>query len=105
MTRVFISYSSKNRKQAKAIQKSLEADTFEAHRANYSPLCAPYLVWRDQRKIENDWSAEIAQGLMQADLVCLLWSKEAAESRWVKHEWLTARALEKLIVPCFFPDA
>jgi WD40 repeat protein len=91
MTRVFISYSSKNRKQAKAVQKSLEAAGLE--------------VWRDQRKIENDWSAEIAQGLTQADLVCLLWSREAAESRWVKNEWLTARALEKLIVPCLFPDA
>ena len=90
-TRVFISYSSRNRKEAKAVEKSLEGERFE--------------VWRDQRRIETDWSAEIAQGLSQADVLCLIWTREAAESGWVKNEWLTARALEKLIVPCLFPDA
>ena len=90
-TRVFISYSSANRKEAKAVQKSLEAERFH--------------VWRDQRQVETDWSAEIAQGLSQVDVLCLIWTREAAKSGWVKNEWLTARALEKLIVPCLFPDA
>jgi WD40 repeat protein len=89
--RVFISYSSKNRKQAKAVHKALEIGGFE--------------VWRDERRIESDWSAEIAVALAQADLICLLWTNYSARSRWVKNEWSTARALEKLIVPCLFPDA
>ena len=42
---------------------------------------------------------------MQADLLCLLWTKEAAESGFVRNEWLTARALEKPILPCLFLDA
>jgi hypothetical protein len=34
-----------------------------------------------------------------------MWSESAAASKWVKHEWLTARALEKRIIPILFPDA
>ncbi len=90
-TQVFISYSSRNRKEAKAVHEALEGKRFD--------------IWRDQRRIETDWSAEIAQGLADADVLCLIWTREAAESRWVKNEWLTARALEKLIVPCMFPGA
>jgi WD40 repeat protein len=89
--RVFVSYSSRNRKLAKAVQRSLEGAGFE--------------VWRDQRRIENDWSAEIAAALGRTDLLCLLWTEDSAKSDWVKNEWLTARALEKLIVPCLFPSA
>ena len=91
MPRVFISYSSRNPRPAIAVERSLEAAGFD--------------VWRDERRLENDWSAEIAHALAESDLVCLLWSKESAASRWVRNEWLTARALEKLIVPCLFPGA
>jgi WD40 repeat protein len=91
MPRVFISYSSRNRSAAVAVERALESAGLD--------------VWRDERRLENDWSAEIAQALARADLLCLLWSQEAAGSRWVRNEWLTARALEKLIVPCLFPGA
>jgi WD40 repeat protein len=90
-TRIFISYSSRNRKEAEAVHGALDAKRFD--------------IWRDQRRIETDWSSEIAQGLADADALCLIWTREAAESKWVKHEWLTARALDKLIVPCLFPGA
>ncbi|MBV8552987.1 MAG: TIR domain-containing protein [Acidobacteriaceae bacterium] len=89
--RVFISYSSENVEQARAIHAALETEGFE--------------VWRDERRIETDWSADIAEALAHSDVICLIWTKAAAGSGWVKNEWLSARALEKLIVPCLFPGA
>jgi hypothetical protein len=62
-------------------------------------------VWRDQERLETDWSREIAFALADSDVLCLMWSESAAASKWVKHEWLTARALEKRIIPILFPDA
>lgn len=35
----------------------------------------------------------------------MIWTNNAKESRWVNCEWLTARALSKLIIPCIFPSA
>ncbi|MET0253765.1 MAG: toll/interleukin-1 receptor domain-containing protein [Terrimicrobiaceae bacterium] len=84
----FISYSSKDRVQAETIHESLEAVGD---------------VWRDQTRLETDWSREIALALVKSDLLCLLWSEDAASSKWVKHEWLTARALEKQIIACLVP--
>jgi len=89
--RIFISYSSKNRKEAEAIHQHLESSHFE--------------VWRDQTRLETDWSREIAEALAQCDLLCLIWSAYAEQSKWVKHEWLTARALEKHIIVCWLPKA
>jgi hypothetical protein len=92
--RFFISYSSKDVKIAKIIHQKLEAAGFE--------------VWRDESRLEKvpDWSRDIAESLAyKADAVCLLWSKAAEDSEFVQHEWLTARALEKLIIPCRLPDA
>ena len=88
--KVFISYSSQDRAAAEAV---------------HAALSGHFEVWRDQARIETDWSREVAHALAGADAVCLLWSAHAAQSKWVKHEWLTARALEKPIVPCLFPGA
>ncbi len=88
--RIFISYPSQDRPRAEAIHRYLEE--------------AGYDVWRDKTHLETDWSEEIAKALAERDLLCLLWSEHAAASKWVKHEWLTARALEKLIIPCLFPQ-
>ena len=82
--RVFISYSSKDVDKAEVIHQKLEA--------------AGLNVWRDKTRLVKvvDWSREIAESLAyRADVVCLLWSKNAETSKFVKHEWLTARALEK----------
>ena len=89
--KIFISYSSRDRAAAETIHKSLEATGFA--------------VWRDQIRLETDWSREIAFALADSDLLCLLWSENSATSKWVKHEWLTARALEKRIIPCLLPKA
>lgn len=88
---IFISYSSKDRPVAETIHGSLES--------------AGFVVWRDKTRLETDWSKEVALGLAKSDLLCLLWSENSRESKWVKHEWLTARALEKLIIPCLLPSA
>ena len=63
-------------------------------------------MWRDRTRLETDWSREIAGALATgSDAVCLLWSERAAQSNWVGHEWLTARALEKRIFPCLLDSA
>ncbi len=83
---VFISYSSRDVDVARRLQHLLQV----------APIGAR--VWRDERSIERDWSREIAQALAGSDAVVLLWSEHAAASAWVRHEWMTARALEKPIV-------
>lgn len=88
---IFISYSSRDREQAETIHHHLDSFYFE--------------VWRDQTRLEIDWSREIANALSQSDVLCLIWSEYAARSKWVRHEWLTARALEKYILVCLLPNA
>jgi hypothetical protein len=89
--RIFISYSSKDRKAAESVHERLAAAGFD--------------IWRDQTRLETDWSREIASALAESDVLCLLWTEHSAGSKWVRHEWLTARALEKRIIPCLFPTA
>lgn len=62
-------------------------------------------VWRDERRIERDWSRDIASGLAGADAVVVLWTAASAASRWVQNEWLTTRALEKRIEILRVPGA
>jgi WD40 repeat protein len=89
---IFISYSSRDVKAAEELENTLRAEGFE--------------VWRDGRNIETDWSAEIATALTdRAEALCLVWSGPASKSKWVRNEWLTARAIEKLIIPWVLPGA
>ena len=83
---VFISYSSKDVKIAEAIENHLLENGFDDND-----------IWRDKRKIETDWSREIANALSKSDIVLLIWSENSSKSEWVKNEWLTARALGKPI--------
>ncbi|MCI0665123.1 MAG: TIR domain-containing protein, partial [Acidobacteria bacterium] len=91
---VFISYSSQDVKVAEVIERSLEEAGFE--------------VWRDQSRLQGvaDWSQSIAETLTHdVDAVSLVWSRAAADSKFVKNEWLTARALGIPIVPCRLSNA
>ena len=90
--RIFISYSSKDRKIVEQVHETL---------INLDNL----YVWRDQTRLRTDWSREIAEALAESDVLCLMWSKNSKASEWVKHEWLTARALEKQIILILFPNA
>src|SRR5574339_15247 len=80
---IFISYSSKDIQIAEKIENHLQKNQFS--------------VWRDKRKIETDWSREIASSLSKSDIILLIWSENSCKSEWVKNEWLTARALGKPI--------
>src|SRR4051812_27563915 len=85
MPTLFLSYSRSDSRAAEKAQQALES--------------AAIGVWRDQDRIELDWQHEIAKAIAASDGVILLWSNQAAESLFVRHEWLTARALEKPIFP------
>ena len=61
-----------------------------------------FYTWRDKGRIESDWSKQIADELTKQDIILLLWTKNASESRFVKSEWMTARALGKVIKPILF---
>ena len=88
MTRVFISYPSKDVQIAEEIEYSLKKDGFD--------------IWPDKREIETVWSKEISDTLTTRDIILVIWTKNASASRYVKSEWLTARALGKLIKPILF---
>jgi WD40 repeat protein len=87
--KLFISYSRKDIQSVERIHLELENAGFD--------------VWRDTTDIEPamNWSREAAYHIATSDIFILLWSRSAACSPIVKHEWLTARALEKGIIPCF----
>lgn len=84
--KIFISYSSRDRELVEKIHGYLASAGLD--------------VWRDQDRLETDWSREIAFALADADVLCLMWSENAANSKYVQHEWLTARALEKPVYIC-----
>jgi hypothetical protein len=71
--RIFISYSSKDVIIAEQIEKYLQ----QQERAGFQ-------TWRDKRRIESDWSMEIADALTKQDIIFLLWTKNASESDYVK---------------------
>lgn len=91
--RVFISYASHDVDSATLLEQGASASGYRA--------------WRDQTRLvgELDWSRGVAEALVQSDAVCLLWSDAASRSTWVRHEYLVARALRKVIVPCLLPGA
>ena len=60
---------------------------------------AGFQTWRDKRRIESD---VVADSLTKQDIIFLLWTKNASESDYVKSEWMTARALGKVIKPILF---
>ena len=91
MSSVFISYSSVDRPTAVKLEEALKQ--------------AGYATWRDESRIDTDWSIEVAQALSSRDVLCLLWSANAKASQWVQHEWLTARALETRVIPVLLPNA
>ncbi|NIM15197.1 MAG: TIR domain-containing protein [Candidatus Aminicenantes bacterium] len=84
--KIFISYSSRDREKVEKIHGFLKKAKLD--------------VWRDKDRLETDWSREIAFALADADVLCLMWSKNAANSKYVQHEWVTARALEKPVYIC-----
>ncbi len=81
MPPLFISYARVDVAQAEALEHALSSSGLA--------------TWRDKRDIEMDWSRDIAQALAVSSACCVIWTEHAAQSHWVRHEWLTARALGK----------
>jgi len=58
---------------------------------------SPVSITRCRHGLLTDWSKEIANALTSSDIILDIWTKNASNSSYVKNEWLTARALGKLI--------
>ena len=96
---VFISYSSRDRRDAFAIKQLLESHRME--------------VWLDFFDIQTaaDLRQQLANRVRQAGVFCLLLSPSAVESRWVGEEIATAlaarpaglRVLPIILRPCRIP--
>lgn len=93
VARVFISYSHNDIEVAEAVEKRLRGEGYD--------------VYRDATRIRHmtHWTKELAKELSQRDVVVLLWSDAAAQSEWVRSEWMTARALEQGIIVCLLDPA
>jgi len=96
---VFISYSSRDRREALAIKQLLESHRME--------------VWLDYFDIQTtaELREQLASRVRQAGLFCLLLSPSAVGSRWVGEEIATALAARKdglrvlpvILRPCLIP--
>jgi hypothetical protein len=89
----FISHSSKNGAAARRLEKLLEAEGLE--------------VWLDDSEIRLGvlLDSELQTSIRRCRTFVLLWSKPAAESRWVNTEWLTAFHQDRFILPCVLDEA
>jgi hypothetical protein len=98
---VFISYSSRDRKEAFAIKEILEAKNLK--------------VWLDffDIRVASELSHQLTQKIGDASLFCLLLSPNAVASPWVHKEIETAlevarggrlRVLPVILRPCAIPD-
>lgn len=88
----FISHSSADRSVAVRIEKALEAEGLS--------------VWLDDSEIRYGvlLGSQLRDSIRDAKAMILLWSSDAAASRWVATEWLTAFHVGRFIVPCSLDD-
>lgn len=88
----FISHSSVNRSVASRLEKALESTGLR--------------VWLDYAEIRLGalLGKELQDSIRASHVLLLLWSRDAASSRWVTCEWLTAFHLNRYIVPCVLDD-
>jgi tetratricopeptide (TPR) repeat protein len=78
--KIFLSHSTKDKGFVEKLAAAITASGFE-----------PWLCEVDIEKNEN-FVAEINEGLTQSDLALLMWSPDAANSRWTEEEWTAALA-------------
>lgn len=84
MSDVFVSYARASAEQAGAVAEALRALGFD--------------VWRDdQLPAHRPYADVIAERLLAAKAVVVLWSAEAAKSQWVRAEANVAREAGKLV--------
>lgn len=92
MSKIFISYSSKDKLTAKKLEEKLKKDGAE--------------VFVDYHRIKpgDTLPGKISEALEWCDTFLLLWSKHAQKSDWVKLEWENALSLRKKIIPCLLDN-
>lgn len=95
-THVFISYWRGDEETAIRLRQALRADGFT-------------IWWDDDLRAGQAWASRIDEALLRASAVIVLWSQEAAESRWVVYEAAVAKGRGTLtparIKPCDIPEA
>lgn len=86
--KVFISHSSKNKKEAARLADDLAGRKIK--------------TWldRDELRGGDPLIDELQEALTSSTHLILLWSKPASESRYVSAEWQAAYDLGKVIIPC-----
>lgn len=84
---VFISYSTQDLQQVKALEKQLSNTPINVFVAEHSILPSEELT------------SEISGAIKACDLFIVLWSKNAKDSDWVSQEIGKATALNKKILP------
>lgn len=86
--KVFISHSSKNKKDAARLRDDLAGKKIK--------------TWLDRDELHggDPLIDELQEALTSSTHLILLWSKPASESRYVSAEWQAAYDLGKVIIPC-----
>jgi hypothetical protein len=74
--KVFLSHSTKDKQFVQTLAGELEAEKIE-----------PWLCEVDI-ELGDNFVAKIEEGLSDADLTVLFWSREAARSDWMRLEWI-----------------
>lgn len=89
---VFISHSSKDRQRAEMITGFLQEHKFK--------------VWLSYPEIEpaEEFPSELEVGITKSAILLVLWSKNAAGSKWVEREIIRADNQSKPIIPLMFDD-
>ncbi len=89
---IFISHSSKDKEKAQFLAVDLKSQG--------------YKVWFDTVEIEpsEDWIEEIEQGIDGSSVVVVIWTENAASSKWVKRELARADDKGKPVIPLRFDD-
>lgn len=84
---LFLSYSSKDRDQARAIVQSAQA--------------LGLMIFEDEKDVEPGavWAEEIRQALVNSREMALLTSPTSLVSEWVQTEWGAAWAMQRTITP------
>ena len=59
-------------------------------------------LWVDFHNIRGgkSWLEQIGDAIKRCDIMILLWSQAASNSKWVKLEWENAITIEKQLIPC-----
>ncbi len=87
MLKIFISYS--------------REDTDFVDRLEQDLIGLNYKVWVDRRKIEGgqDWQQALRRAIENADVVVLVMSPDAVQSKYVTWEWKLALNWDKALIP------